>query len=126
VIHKRRWLLAGTLLGCMLATGADHAAEAVNYSVAELLKPCMEGDNDSRWGEVAEMECEQYVSGFADAYLMFRDPGKEPGVCLPETGNRPDEIRWAFMKWAHRHYDQRDMPAGEGLLEAIRAEFPCP
>ncbi len=53
--------------------------------------PCVEGDNDSRDGAVLEMECEQYVTGFTDLYLNAK-LNERDNVCLPETGNRADEI----------------------------------
>jgi len=94
------------------------------YTVAQLLEPCMEGDNDSRWGVAAETECEQYILGFTDAYLLT-DASKQDKVCLPPEGNRADEIRWVFMKWAHDNYDKRELPAAHGLLEAIKSQFAC-
>jgi len=94
------------------------------YTVAQLLEPCMEGDNDSRWGAAAEAECEQYILGFTDAYLLT-DASKQDEVCLPPVGNRADEVRWVFMKWAHDNYDKREQPAAHGLLEAIKSKFAC-
>ena len=99
-------------------------SQLAEYTVAELLEPCMEGDNDSRWGAAAEAECEQYVIGFVDAYVLM-GAAKRDTVCLPAVGNRADEIRWAFMKWAHQHFEKREMPAAQGLLEAIKHTFPC-
>ncbi len=113
---------AGVLLAAFLPPLAT--AEAPDYTIAELLDPCMEGDNDSRWGLFAETECEQYVTGFADAYLLMGGAERD-NVCLPETGNRADEIRWAFMRWAHQNFKERHKPAAEGLLAAIRSSFPC-
>lgn len=102
-----------------------HAADDTSdYTIAELLDPCMEGDNDSRWGLFAETECEQYVIGFADAYVLMGSAERDK-VCLPPTGNRADEIRWAFMKWAHQNFNERDKPAADGLLAAIRSAFAC-
>ncbi len=99
-------------------------AETSDYTIAELLHPCMEGDNDSRWGLFAETECEQYVTGFADAYIMMGGAERD-NVCLPATGNRADEIRWAFMKWAHQNFNERHKPAADGLLAAIKSAFAC-
>lgn len=100
------------------------AADLSEYTVKQLLEPCIEGDADSRWGAAAEAECEQYIRGFTDAYLLVSGGGKGDGVCLPAQ-NRDDEIRWAFMKWAHRNLDQRSRPAAEGLLATITANFKC-
>jgi len=40
-------------------------------------------------------------------------------------GIRADEIRWAFMRWAHDNFDQRDIPAVDGLIATPKARFPC-
>lgn len=105
--------------------GATMAQDVSNYRVRDLLEPCVEGDNDSRGGAVLEMECEQYVTGFTDLYLRA-GLAERDNVCLPETGNRADEIRWAFMRWAHENFGQRDMPAVDGLIETVKARFTCP
>lgn len=115
--------IAAGILATVLSFSAT-AADISAYSVADLLEPCMEGDNDSRWGLFAETECEQYVIGFADAYVLM-GMAERDNVCLPPIGNRADEIRWAFMKWAHQHFKDRQMPAAEGLLAAIRSDFSC-
>ena len=85
----------------------------------------MEGDNDSReQGYILELQCEQYIRGFLDAYILLGQDGDGKKVCLPAQ-NRADEVRWAFMRWAHAHYDQRQMPAAEGLATVLAEAFPC-
>lgn len=101
------------------------AVDLADYTVKDLLDPCIEGDNDSRWGTDAETECEQYVTGFTDAYVIFSQAGKQEGVCLPDPDIRADEVRWAFMRWAHKNYELRGMPAAKGLHQAIKSSFPC-
>ncbi len=117
--------LAGALLAVALIFSPQPVwSQLSEYTVAQLLEPCMQGDNDSRWGAAAEAECEQYILGFTDAYLLT-DASKQDKVCLPPEGNRADEIRWVFMKWAHDNYDKRNMPAALGLLQAIKSKFAC-
>ncbi len=116
--------LIGALLVGWLSLPAE-AAELRDFTVADLLKPCEEGDNDARWGANLEVTCEQFINGFTGAFLLFTDGGQAQGVCLPPPGNRPDEVRWAFMKWAYKSYNRRHMPAAKGLLAAIKAHFPC-
>ena len=116
--------LMGALLAGWLSLPAE-AAEVKGYSVADLLEPCVEGDNDARWGADLEAVCEQFIDGFIGAYLLLTDGGEARGVCLPPPGNRSDEVRWAFTKWAYENYQRRHMPAAEGLLAAIKAHFPC-
>jgi hypothetical protein len=109
---------------CLLLASGQATADVSNYTVADLLEPCTEGDNDSRGGAVLEMECEQYVSGFTDLYIRA-GLDKQDKVCLPPGGNRADEIRWAFMRWAHDNFDQRGMPAVDGLKATIQSRFKC-
>lgn len=116
--------LMGVLLAGSLSL-ATEAAELRDYSVADLLKPCEEGDNDARWGADLEASCEQFINGFTSAYLHLTEGGEPEGVCLPPPGNRPDEVRWAFMEWAYENFHRRNMPAVEGLLAAIKQHFPC-
>ena len=103
-------LAAGSFI---LAAGSAGASEVSDYTIGELLAPCIEADNDAREGAEAETECEQYMTGFTDAFAQLADAAGED-VCLPEQ-NRPDEVRWAFMKWAMQNYGRRDEPAAEGL-----------
>lgn len=119
--HNSSLTLATALL---LALAPAAFGQSGVYSIADLLAPCQEGDNDSRWGAVAETECEQYIMGFTDAYSLLSDGGKADNVCLPEQ-NRLDEIRWAFMRWAHQNFDDRDQPAGEGLMSVLKERFAC-
>jgi len=123
----RLTIVTSTIL--LLAVSPESIAEPpptefADYTVAQLLEPCMEGDNDSRWGAAAEAECEQYIIGFVDAYLLS-DLSERDKVCLPPQNNRADEVRWAFMKWAHKNYEKRNMPAALGLAETIKVRFAC-
>ena len=119
---RGRHLLAAAA-SLLLASG-QASADISDYTVADLLEPCVEGDNDSRGGAVLEMECEQYVSGFTDLYVRA-GLDKQDKVCLPPEGNRADEVRWAFMRWAHDNFDQRGMPAVDGLKATVQARFKC-
>ena len=111
-------------VAALLMASGQAAADISDYSVADLLEPCVEGDNDSRGGAVLEMECEQYVSGFTDLYIRA-GLDKRDKVCLPPEGNRADEVRWAFMRGAHDNFDQRGMPAVDGLQATLKARFKC-
>jgi len=124
--HVLNLLSAVGLASALAMTAAPALGQgAKNYRVRDLLAPCVEGDNDSRGGAVLEMECEQYVTGFTDLYLRSK-LNERDNVCLPETGNRADEIRWAFMRWAHDNFDQRDIPAVDGLIATVQSRFQCP
>ena len=118
-----------TALGAMLmAASAIATADSFSgsgYLAAELLSPCQESDNDARWGEAAETECEQYIMGFVDAMKEVGAVGEEQGVCPPEV-NTADEVRWAFMRWVHEDYAARiRMPAADALLETLKHAFAC-
>jgi hypothetical protein len=118
--------LAGMALCLAAVTTVE--AEASNhstYSALDLLSPCQESDNDARWGEAAETECEQYIMGFVDALHITGQSGQEKGICVPAQ-NTADEVRWAFMRWVHGAYGERKgMPAGEALHAALKDSFKC-
>ena len=124
VLTASAFLAGAAALGGFSPTADAAEKKGKVYSVADLLKPCIEGDNDSRWGEAAEAECEQYINGFTDAITEVGYATKENNICLPVL-NRADEIRWAFMRWAHQNYGDRDMPASTGLLETLKARMTC-
>ena len=117
-------LVAGLMGLAVIALAASAAARDLkDYKIRDLLEPCVEGDNDSRGGAVLELECEQYINGFTDAYVRLGGPQRD-NVCLPKT-NQSDEIRWAFMRWAHENFGDRDRPAIDGLMETIKSVYPC-
>ena len=121
----RTWLsitAAAALVAASLASPAG-AVSPSKYTVKDLLEPCVEGDNDSRWGAAAEAECEQYIMGFTDA-LAQTGIGEKEKICLPDL-NRADEVRWAFMRWAHENFEKRGMPAAEGLMATLKAKMSC-
>ena len=107
------------------AFATPNVAQAeLDYSIADLLLPCKEGDNDARDGIIPETECEQYIAGFTDLY--FRSGlAKSDNICLPPAGNRDDEVRWAFMRWAHDNFGERGKPAVDGLLRTLKEYFSC-
>jgi len=114
---------AGLAVGLVFGSAAALAQDISDYRVRDLLAPCVEGDNDSRGGAVLELECEQYITGFTDLYVRA-GLAKSDKVCLPDE-NRADEVRWAFMRWAHDNFDERDMAAVDGLVMTLKARFPC-
>jgi hypothetical protein len=97
-----------SLAAVLLAATSAQAAEFSDYTIKQLLEPCMEGENDWGW-----------------AYLTTVAGGAEGVACLPPPGNRDTEIRWAFMKWAHNNFDQRGRPAAEGMMATLREAFGC-
>ena len=110
-----------------ILTGTTAFAEShgAGYLAGELLSPCQEADNDARWGEAAETECEQYLVGFVDALLATGAAGEGTVICPPMV-NTADEVRWAFMRWVHGSYSKRKaMPAAEGVMETLKENFPC-
>ncbi len=125
MMTKRHLTTIGAALAvALLLSPAAGAVEVSAYTVGELLGPCIVGDNDSREGAVSEMECEQYIKGFTDAYIQS-GAAKDDNVCLPAQ-NRDDEVRWAFMRWAHEHYSDRNkIKASDGLRDTLKANFMC-
>ena len=111
------------LLAASTAPAADFMGSG--YKAGELLSPCQNADNDARWGEAAETECEQYIVGFVDAMYEVGATGKASGVCPPQV-NTADEVRWAFMRWVHQDYSKRTaMPAADALMATLKAYFGC-
>ena len=124
----KRSIHALSALALALALPAGAGADSftgTGYSALDLLAPCQEADNDARWGEAAETECEQYILGFVDAMAEVGATGPEAGVCPPQV-NTADEVRWAYMRWVHADYSARKgMPAADALLAAIKDSFVC-
>jgi len=118
-----RKLALGFVIAAFLASPTTRAAEVAGYSIEDLLSPCVEADNDARWGAAAEAECEQYIVGFTDAFVLLGEAAGE-NVCLPDQ-NRADEVRWAFMKWAKQNYSRRGEPAAVGLRVTLETAFAC-
>lgn len=116
--------LAALLIAAATPVGADPST-GQGYTALDLLQPCQEADNDAREGGPSEIECEQYLTGFAEALRVTGMTGPQAGICLPEV-NAADEIRWAFTRWVHGEYGSRKrMTAGDALLAALRHAFPC-
>ena len=125
VTWERRAAVAGALLLAVCGAAGADSFSGSGYSAGDLLSPCQEADNDARWGEAAETECEQYILGFVDAMQVAGATGTESGICPPEV-NTPDEVRWAFMRWVHGDYSARTrMPAADALLETLKSAFEC-
>ena len=82
---------------------------------------CFFSVDDFLPGALYESLLASYPSG--DAALTANDDKRQ--ICLPQAGNRPDELRWAFVRWAHQHWKERHKPAAHGLLRALKAVFPC-
>ena len=63
-----------------------------DYTAERLLSPCQEADNDARWGEAAETECEQYLLGLSTPWTPWvrpvavqafaRQPSTRPMKCV--------------------------------------------
>ena len=116
-----RSLLYAALGAGLLLSGIVAATTAQAYSALELLSACTEADNDARWGETAELECEQYVLGFVHALQETGDST----VCAPAQ-NTADEVRWAYMRWFHEDYGaHKNLTAGQALLGTLRDKFKC-
>ena len=117
-------LISALAVSVSLAYSASFTG--MNYKAADLLSPCQESDNDARWGEAAETECEQYILGFVDALAEVGATGSQTGICPPAT-NTADEVRWAFMRWVHADFtNRRAMPAADALLATLKDSFTCP
>ena len=103
---------------------ADSHGGMPSYTAAELLSPCQAADNEARWGEAADTECEQYVMGFVGA-LKATGADAANGICAPDV-NTADEVRWAFMRWVHESYSARTaMSAADAMLATLKTSFAC-
>ena len=117
--------LAATLLIGASGPALAKSFSGPDYKASALLSPCQESDKDARRGEAAETECEQYILGFVDALKEVDAIGAEAGMCPPEV-NTADEVRWAFMRWVHADYSNRQaMEAADALLATLKDQFPC-
>ena len=115
-------LMALLALGTPVLAGSHVGS---GYLAKDLLSPCQEADNDARWGEAAETECEQYIVGFVDALHATGMAGPGTEICPPGQ-NTADEVRWAFMRWVHKDYSNRTvMTASEALMGTLKDNFAC-
>ena len=119
-------LLAAGALALGVAAQAASAQGGSVYTAKNLLDICQEGDNASRMvGQIAEIECEQYVRGYVEALIETGGVGEKTGICPPEQ-NTADEVRWAFARWAHKSYTERTkMTASAALLATLKDSFAC-
>ena len=124
-MNKLQSVITATLALALVGPAQSESFTGTGYSAEALLSPCQESDNDARWGEAAETECEQYILGFVDAMAEVGAIGADSGVC-PPTVNTADEVRWAYMRWVHADYTARkSMPAADALLATLKDSFPC-
>ena len=120
-----RPIIPFTLLALAVAAPASADSHGSGYLASDLISPCQEADNDARWGEAAETECEQYIVGFVDALRTTGMAGSGTEICPPDV-NTADEVRWAFMRWVHGSYGTRTkIPAADALLATLKENFPC-
>jgi len=120
-----RSILTITVSALLLAAPAYAGSHGGAYMAEELMSPCQEADNDARWGEAAETECEQYIIGFVDALKATGMAGEGTKICPPEL-NTADEVRWAFLRWVHADYTARKkMPAADAMMGTLSEAFAC-
>ena len=106
----------GALVAVLVLAGAPAPAQAVDYSVKELLDSCLEGDNASREHETIEaLICNQYLRGFEDAYVVIG--GK--GYCFPSGPDRVADARRMFIKWGVNNTKAHGWAAADGVLAAM-------
>ncbi len=124
------WFLTGMLTAAVatqvvLPANAD-SITGEKYPATRLVAPCQDADSDAREvGQVAELECEQYILGFLDALAEVGASGPGTGICVPEQ-NTADEVRWAFVRWVYGDFSKRkSMPAADALLASLKDSFPC-
>ncbi len=126
----RAKLLSAALALTLAASPALSGSRSVlgigtGQTALELLEPCQEADNDARWGQGAEIECEQYIIGFVEALTLAGAAGEGTEICVPDQ-NTEDEVRWAFMRWVHGNYSQRTkISAAEAIMATLSENFPC-
>ena len=124
------WFLTGMLTAAVatqvvLPANAD-SITGEKYPATRLVAPCQDADNDSREvGQVAELECEQYILGFVDALAEVGAAGKGTDICVP-VQNTADEVRWAFVRWVYGDFSKRKtMPAAGALLASLIDSCAC-
>ncbi len=115
--------LAVSGLAAGTALAGSHASP--EYPAKELMQICVEADNDSRFGQALEIECEQYMLGFIQALAVTGMAGDGTEIC-PPAQNLADEVRWAYTRWIHGDYSKRvQLSAADALLATLKDEFAC-
>ena len=115
------------LLGCMSPTYATNPSDShrprevitVNY----LYESCSVVGETAR-GKIPFFDCESYVNGVLDAYLITRPfIPKEKRSCFPT--NLPP---WKVLEDVKQIIGegQGSRPAGRTIIEALSKKYPCP
>ncbi|GAB5469757.1 MAG: hypothetical protein Kilf2KO_27870 [Rhodospirillales bacterium] len=103
-------------------TGDDFKAE----DVASIVKLCSSAEGVAM-SQYATGFCYGWIAGIDQFYdALVADPrfGISPSVCVDDEVSR-EEARKIFLEWATSNPSSASMPALSGLIEAMKAKFPC-
>lgn len=107
-------ILAGlSLLLCLSQPGLAQS----DATVGEVLKACK-----SRNTSTYQDQCYVTVLAIKDTATLF-------GIlnfCLPKGRNHDEAVIQGFIKWAEARRDAWNLPAMNGVPQALKETYPCP
>ncbi|MCB4824207.1 MULTISPECIES: Rap1a/Tai family immunity protein [Roseicella] len=102
----------------LLAGGGAAAARAPDGRTTLALERACQAEN----GEAGSW-CAAYLMGVADTLTAFGKGGHRGGLCNPNYD--PETLARAFVAWAQRHSELRNLDMLAGATAALRERWPC-
>lgn len=128
---RARWPFAAALVGGLaLAGGAPVGAQDMdveNFRVRDagsLARLCDMAESRPLYAQARQF-CYGYIAGAATVYReAVAAGGMSKSICASKEPTL-EEMRAAFTGWIGRNPNARDEDAGDGLLRAVAATYPC-
>jgi len=120
-------ILAGITFGALPSWAAPLSQDAfLLRSTGDLVALCGAEQSDPLY-TAAQNFCHGFAVGTYRLVVQVEDatPSKQKLVCPPSTPTTRTEAVAAFVQWAGTHSDLLTLPATDGLLRFIAAQFPC-
>lgn len=105
--------------------GAQEIEDFRVRDTGSLAQLCGTAETSALYAEARQF-CYGYIAGAATVYREMVAAGAMQRAACPKTEPTVEEMRAAFTGWVGRNPSARAEDAGDGLLRAISAAYPCP